>query len=95
MGFVFRQEKLASGKGPARVQVHSQEGRRPRRRRGRIHPNRGGFHNRLGAPPEARAALPGLREALRRLRQAPGPQVAGARRRGPQALRGVRVFSQV
>lgn len=44
----------------------------------------------VSARPRKRAPrCPVCGGALRRLRQAPGPQVAGARRRGPQALRGV------
>ena len=56
-----------------------------RRRRGRQ--NRGGFHNRVGAAPQAGTEVPRVRPALRGLRHAPGEEVARARRRRGEMLR--------
>ncbi len=57
----------------------TQKGARSRAHRRRGSENRGRFHNRLRQAQEGRAEVPGVRPALRRLRQAPDQALEGPR----------------
>lgn len=66
--------------GRRRGQQCTQDRPRARWRRRRGRQNRGGIHNRVRQAPLAGAPLPGLREALRRLRHAVSTDQGGVSR---------------
>lgn len=68
-------------KGRRHAEQSTQKGARSRAHRRRGSQNRGRFHNRLREAQEGRAEVPGVRPALRRLRQAPAQALEGPRPR--------------
>lgn len=84
------QRKNERAKERRHAEQSTQKGARARAHRNRGSENRGRFHNRLREAQEGRAEVPGVRAALRRLRQARAQALEGARPRRRPLLSGAR-----